>query len=197
VVTYVNTSAEVKAESDICCTSANAVEVVESLKVPRVIFLPDEYLGKYVASQTKTEIVLWKGHCEVHERFSGDEIRSFRRQHPDVTVLAHPECPPEVLAAADYVGSTAGMIHHIGSVRPSRVVLVTECSMADNVAVDFPDTEFIRPCNLCPHMKRITLPKILRSLEAMEHRVEVFPAVAERARRAVERMLAVGRGAGR
>jgi quinolinate synthase len=197
VVTYVNTSAEVKAESDVCCTSANAVEVVESLKVPRVIFLPDEYLGQYVATQTRTEIVLWKGHCEVHERFTGDEIRSFRRQHPDVTVLAHPECPPDVLEASDYVGSTAGMVKHLEAARPSRVVLVTECSMADNVAVDFPKTEFIRPCNLCPHMKRITLPKILRALQAMEHRVEVEEPVAERARRAVERMLAVGRGAGR
>jgi quinolinate synthase len=197
VVTYVNTSAAVKAESDVCCTSANAVEVVESLGVPRVIFLPDEYLGRYVASQTKTEIVLWKGHCEVHERFSGSEIASFRAQHPDVKVLAHPECPPEVLSAADYVGSTAGMVEHLGRARPSRVVLVTECSMADNVAVAFPQVEFVRPCNLCPHMKRITLPKILRSLETLEHRVEVEPAVAERARRAVERMLAVGRGAGR
>jgi len=197
VVTYVNTSAEVKAESDVCCTSANAVEVVESLGVPRVIFLPDEYLGRYVASQTKTEIVLWQGHCEVHERFTGDEIRSFRRQHPDATVLAHPECPPDVLEASDYVGSTAGMVKHLGAARPSRVVLVTECSMADNVAVQFPETEFLRPCNLCPHMKRITLPKILHALQAMEHRVEVEPVVAERARRAVERMLAVGRGAGR
>ncbi len=197
VVTYVNTSAEVKAESDVCCTSANAVEVVESLKVPRVVFLPDEYLGKYVASRTKTEIILWKGHCEVHERFTGDEIRAFRRQHPDLTVLAHPECPPDVLEASDYVGSTAGMVHHLGVARPSRVVLVTECSMADNVAVLFPETEFVRPCNLCPHMKRITLPKILHALQAMEHRVEVDEAVATRARRAVERMLAVGRGAGR
>ncbi len=197
VVTYVNTSAEVKAESDVCCTSANAVEVVESLNVPRVIFLPDEYLGRYVASQTKTEIVLWNGHCEVHERFTGDEIRAFRRQHPDVEVLAHPECPPDVLAASDYVGSTAGMVRHLGEARPSRVVLVTECSMADNVAVEFPAMEFVRPCNLCPHMKRITLPKILHALQAMEHRVEVDPAVAERARRAVERMLAVGRGRSR
>jgi quinolinate synthase len=197
VVTYVNTSADVKAESDICCTSANAVEVVESLGVPRVIFLPDEYLGRYVASQTKTEIVLWQGHCEVHERFTGAEVQAYRAQHPDVTVLAHPECPPDVLAAADYVGSTAGMVRHLESARPSRVVLVTECSMSDNVAVHFPKTEFVRPCNLCPHMKRITLPKILHALQAMEHRVEVEPAVAERARRAVERMLAVGRGAGR
>jgi quinolinate synthase len=197
VVTYVNTSAEVKGESDVCCTSANAVEVVESLRVPRVIFLPDEYLGRYVASQTKTEILLWQGHCEVHERFTGDEIRAFRRQHPGVSVLAHPECPPDVLAASDYVGSTAGMVRHLDATRPARVMLVTECSMSDNVAVQFPGTEFVKPCNLCPHMKRITLPKILHALEAMEHRVEVEPAVAERARRAVERMLAVGRGAGR
>jgi quinolinate synthase len=197
VVTYVNTSADVKAESDVCCTSANAVEVVESLGADRVIFLPDEYLGRYVASQTKTEVVLWKGHCEVHERFTGDEITAFRRQHPGVTVLAHPECPPDVLAAADFVGSTAGMIRHVSERRPPRVVLVTECSMSDNVSVHFPELEFVRPCNLCPHMKRITLPKILRSLQEMEHRVEVPPEVAERARRAVERMLAVGRGAGR
>jgi len=197
VVTYVNTSAEVKAESDVCCTSANAAEVVASLGVPRVIFLPDEYLGKHVASHTETEVVLWKGHCEVHERFRGEEIRAFRGQHPDVVVLAHPECPPDVLAASDYVGSTAGMVRHIDATRPARVVLVTECSMADNVAVEFPETEFVRPCNLCPHMKRITLPKILRALVTMEHRVEVEEAVAERARRAVERMLAVGQGAGR
>ena len=197
VVTYVNTSAEVKAESDVCCTSANAVEVVESLGVPRVIFLPDEYLGRYVATKTKTELVLWKGHCEVHERFTGAEIAAFRRQHPQVTVLGHPECPPDVLAACDYVGSTAGMVGHLEATRPRRVVLVTECSMSDNVAVHFPETEFVRPCNLCPHMKRITLPKILRALQTLEHPVEVAPDVAARARRAVEQMLAVGRGAGR
>ena len=197
VVTYVNTSAEVKAESDICCTSANAVEVVESLGVPRVIFLPDEYLGRYVASKTRTEIVLWQGHCEVHERFTGAQIAAFRRGRPDLVVLGHPECPPDVLAACDYVGSTAGMVSHLDATRPRCVVLVTECSMSDNVAVQFPDTEFVRPCNLCPHMKRITLPKILRALQSLEHRVEIAPEVAVRARRAVERMLAVGRGAGR
>jgi quinolinate synthase len=197
VVSYVNTSAEVKAESDVCCTSANAVEVVESLGAPRVIFLPDEYLGRYVASRTRTEIVLWRGHCEVHERFTGAEIAAFRRQHPELSVLAHPECPPEVLAAADYVGSTAGMVAHLGATRPRRVVLVTECSMSDNVAVAFPEIEFVRPCNLCPHMKRITLPKILHALQALEHPVRVDPEVARRARRAVERMLAVGRKAGR
>ncbi len=194
VVTYVNTSAEVKAESDICCTSANAAEVVESLGVPRVIFLPDEYLGKWVAQQTDVEIILWKGHCEVHERFTADEIRQWRSGNPDVVVLAHPECPPEVLDEADYVGSTSGMSQYVNERQPKRVVMITECSMSDNVAVENPGVEFVRPCNLCPHMKRITLPKILHSLQTMEYEVTVDPAVAERARRAVERMLEVGRG---
>jgi len=196
VVAYVNTSAEVKAESDVCCTSANAVAVVESLGTDRVIFLPDEYLGRYVASRTAVEIVLWKGHCEVHERFTPEQIRAFRRRFDGIEVLAHPECPPEVLAEADFVGSTSGMIGHVGASRPRRVVMITECSMSDNVAVEYPDVEFIRPCNLCPHMKRITLPKIHRALERMEHAVEVEPEVAARARRAVERMLAVGRREG-
>ncbi len=197
VVTYVNTSAAVKAESDICCTSANAVAVVESLGVDRVIFQPDEYLGRYVASQTDVEIILWKGHCEVHERFTGAELRSYRESYggaaQGIEILAHPECPPDVLAEADFVGSTAAMIQHVGQSRPRRVIMVTECSMSDNVAVEMPDVEFIRPCNLCPHMKRITLPKILRSLETMEHQVEVDPEVGARARQAVERMLALGR----
>jgi quinolinate synthase len=193
VVTYVNTSAAVKAESDVCCTSANAVAVVESLGVPRVIFLPDEYLGRYVAEQTAVEVILWSGHCEVHERFTAEQLRDFRAGHSDIQILAHPECPPEVLAEADFVGSTAAMIHHVGEARPRRVVMVTECSMSDNVAVEFPDVEFIRPCALCPHMKRITLPKILRSLQTMEHRVEVEPETAARARQALARMLAVGR----
>jgi quinolinate synthase len=197
VVTYVNTSAEVKAETDVCCTSANAVEVVESLGVPRVIFLPDEYLGRYVARQTPVELVLWQGHCEVHERFTGAEVRRFReRAGGALTVLAHPECPPDVLAEADFVGSTSGMIRYVGESGARRVVMVTECSMSDNVAVEHPDVEFVRPCNLCPHMKRITLPKILRSLETMTHEVTVAPEVAERARGALERMLAVGRGKG-
>ncbi len=197
VVTYVNTSAEVKAECDICCTSANAVEVVESLGAERVIFLPDEYLGQYVATQTDVELILWQGHCEVHERFTAAEIRSYRSGHQDVVVLAHPECPQDVLAEADYVGSTSGMIGYVGDHKPSRVVMITECSMSDNVAVEHPDVEFVRPCNLCPHMKRITLPKILHSLQTMTHAVEVAPQVAERARRSVERMLEVGRGVGR
>jgi quinolinate synthase len=192
VVAYVNTSAEVKAEADICCTSANAVEVVESLGCERVIFLPDEYLGRHVADQTDVEIVLWQGHCEVHERFTAGEIRSYRDLHPGIQVLAHPECPPDVLAEADFVGSTAGMIRHVGEARPRRVVMVTECSMSDNVAVAYPDVEFVRPCNLCPHMKRITLPKILESLKTLEPRVEIDADVAARARGAVERMLEIG-----
>jgi quinolinate synthase len=194
VVTYVNTSAAVKAESDICCTSANAVEVVESLGSERVIFLPDEYLGRYVASQTDVEIILWQGHCEVHERFTAEELRSFRQQHPGIQVIAHPECPPEVLEEADFVGSTSGMIGHLAQTRPQSVVMVTECSMSDNVSVEYPDIEFVRPCNLCPHMKRITLPKILGALERLEHRVEVDPEIAHRARRALERMLEIGSG---
>lgn len=191
VVTYVNTSAAVKAETDVCCTSANAVEVVESLGAERVIFLPDEYLGRYVAAQTDVELILWKGHCEVHERFTAEELRQVRRSWPGVQIIAHPECPEDVLAEADFVGSTSGMIRHVGEARPDRVVMVTECSMSDNVAVEYPDVEFVRPCNLCPHMKRITLPKILRSLECMEHRVTVEPEVAARARRALERMLEI------
>ncbi len=194
VVTYVNTSAEVKAESDICCTSANAVAVVESLGVPRVIFLPDEYLGKWVAGRTAVELVLWQGHCEVHERFTGAQIRELRAANPGVHVLAHPECPPDVLEAADFVGSTAGMIREIGASGRSKVMLITECSMSDNVTAAHPGVEFVRPCNLCPHMKRISLPKIQRALERLEFAVEVPSEIATRARRAVERMLEVGRG---
>ena len=195
VVTYVNTSADVKAETDVCCTSANAVEVVESLGTDRVIFLPDEYLGQYVARHTDVELILWKGHCEVHERFTAEEVRRFRARYAgEITVLAHPECPPDVLGEADYVGSTSGMIRAVGETGARRVVMITECSMSDNVAVEHPGVEFIRPCNLCPHMKRITLPKILHSLETLEHEVVVPEEIATRARRAVERMLAVGRG---
>lgn len=189
VVTYVNTSAEVKAETDICCTSANAVEVVESLGVERVIFLPDEYLGQYVASQTDVELILWQGHCEVHERFTAAEVRAYRAGNEGVIVLAHPECPQDVLAEADYVGSTSGMIGFVGDRQPNKVVMITECSMSDNVAVEHPDVEFVRPCNLCPHMKRITLAGIYESLDTLAPRVEIDPAIAVKARQAVERML--------
>jgi quinolinate synthase len=263
VVTYVNTSAEVKAESDVCVTSGNAVQIVEALGVPRVIFLPDEYLAKYVASKTRVEIIAWKGHCEVHERFTGADVRRFREGDPSLIVLAHPECPPDVLAEADFVGSTQGMTEYVGKLangdpsgevrmgarsefpaqragseaerpsgvrsrqaskgdpsgevrmgarsefpaqragseaeRPSgvrstpRVLMMTECSMADNVSGRYPSVEFVRPCNLCPHMKRNTLPKVLHSLQAMEYEVTIEPSVARRARRAVERMLEFSR----
>ena len=191
VVTYVNTSAAVKAESDICCTSSNAVQVVESLQAERVIFLPDEYLADWVARKTLTSIISWQGHCEVHERFTGEQLRHYRETLPGITILAHPECPPDVLREADYIGSTAGMIQHAKSTRPARVVMVTECSMSDNVAVECPDIEFIRPCNLCPHMKKITLPKILRSLEELVYEIELDPEVADRARLSVERMVEI------
>jgi quinolinate synthase len=191
IVTYVNTSAAVKAASDICCTSGNARRVVESLGVERVIMLPDEYLARNIAAQTGVEIIAWAGHCEVHERFTAAEIRQLRAEHPGLVVLAHPECPPEVVAEADFAGSTAAMVDYVGAHKPARVVLMTECSMSDNVAVLHPDVDFVRPCNLCPHMKRITLPKIRRALETMRHEVTIAPAIAGPARAAVERMLAV------
>ncbi|QNT68061.1 quinolinate synthase NadA [Defluviicoccus vanus] len=193
VVTYVNTSADVKAESDVCCTSGNAVKVVESLGVDKVLFLPDEYLAKYVATQTKVEIIAWRGHCEVHEQFSGDEIRRYRQGHENLVVIAHPECPPDVIEAADFAGSTAQMIDYVRNRRPGKVLMVTECSMSDNIAAEIRDVEFVRPCNLCPHMKRITLANIYASLESLQPRVEIDPRIADRARLAVERMLAVGR----
>ncbi len=226
IVTYVNTSAEVKAESDVCVTSGNAVQIVEALGVPRVIFLPDEYLAKWVASKTGVDIVAWKGHCEVHERFTGADVRRFREGDPSLIVLAHPECPPDVLAEADYVGSTQGMTEYVGRLAHGdpprevgagarsdvpaqragtgaerqrgarsapRILMMTECSMADNVSGRYPSVEFVRPCNLCPHMKRNTLPKVLHCLQAMEYEVTIEPSVAQRARRAVERMLEFSR----
>src|ERR1700722_4991789 len=191
VVTYVNTSAAVKAESDICCTSGNARKIIESLGVDRVIMLPDEYLAQNIAAQTGVKIITWAGHCEVHERFTAAQIRSLRADNPGVVVLAHPECPPEVVAEADFTGSTADMSGYVGKQKPAKVVLITECSMADNVSGHHPDVEFVRPCNLCPHMKRITLANIRTALEEMRHEVTIDPAIAVRARQAVERMLAV------
>jgi quinolinate synthase len=192
VVTYVNTSAEVKAESDICCTSGNAVEIVESLGVDEVIFLPDEYLANYVATMTDVKIVTWQGHCEVHERFTASELNDYRNNYDDLTIIAHPECPPDVLGAADFVGSTAQMARFVETERPPRVLMVTECSMSDNVAAEIPDVDFIRPCNLCPHMKRITLENIYESLQTLQPRVEIDPAIAGKARMAVERLLEHG-----
>jgi quinolinate synthase len=189
IVTYVNTSAAVKAECDITCTSSNAVKVVESLGAPRVICIPDQYLAQWVQSQTKVEVITWKGACEVHERFTGEELESMRADEPGLKIIAHPECPPDVIAAADFTGSTSGMIQWVKDKRPAKVMLVTECSMASNVAVEAPEVEFIRPCNLCPHMKRISLENIYDSLVHLQYEVTVDPEVAERARRAVERMV--------
>ncbi len=196
IVTYVNTSAAVKAESDVCCTSGNAKKIVEAVAksagVPKVIMLPDEYLARNIAAQTAVEIIAWKGHCEVHERFTANDVRDMRASYPDVIVLAHPECPPDVVAECDFTGSTAAMADYVGQKRPPRVVLLTECSMSDNVALQYPDLEFVRPCNLCPHMKRITLGNIREALETMRHEVTVAPEIAAPARRAVERMLELG-----
>ncbi|MYZ48331.1 quinolinate synthase NadA [Propylenella binzhouense] len=189
IVAYVNTTADVKAEVDICCTSSNAVEVVESLGAPRVIMLPDRYLAKWVASQTTVEIIAWHGACEVHERFTAGELEAYRAADPSIRIIAHPECPPDVIAASDFTGSTAKMIDWVKRERPARVLLVTECSMADNVAAETPGVNFVRPCNLCPHMKRIQLPKILDALVYMREEVTIDPLVAERARRSVERMV--------
>ena len=195
VVTYVNTSADVKAESDICCTSGNALKVVEAIArdfgTDTVIMIPDKYLARNVAAKTGVKVITWEGACEVHERFTAQEIRDYRAAHPGITVLAHPECPPDVVAEADFAGSTAAMINYVGDRKPNRVVMITECSMSDNVAVEHPDVEFVRPCNLCPHMKRITLDGILRSLQTMSHEVIVPADIAARAKAPIDRMLAV------
>jgi len=193
VVTYVNTSAEVKAESDICCTSANAVRVVESLGVDKVIFLPDQYMAKYVQTKTKVQIISWVGTCIVHERFSAHEIKDIKKQNPEIVVLTHPECPPEVIASSDFTGSTSGMSQYVKKNQPSKVMLVTECSMSDNVQVENPNVQFIKPCNLCPHMKTITLPKILDCLEKETNEILIPEVISRKARKAVERMVAIGR----
>ena len=193
VVSYVNTSADVKAETDVCCTSANAVKIVNSLNVKKVIFLPDDYLAKYVASQTDVEIISWKGTCEVHEKFNDTEINEIRKNNPGIKVIAHPECPPDVIKASDFAGSTSGMIKYVKDNQPNKVMMVTECSMSDNVQVDNPNVQFIRPCNLCPHMKRITLPKILDCLENETNEITMSNETIEKARKSVERMAEIGR----
>lgn len=193
VVTYVNTYADVKAETDICCTSSNAVEVVEwaarEWQSDTVIFLPDQWLARNVAAMTKIRIITWAGGCEVHEQFSAEDIAELRRANPGVMVLAHPECPPDVVRAADFTGSTSGLSNFVRDNKPEKVVLITECSMSDNVSMDNPDVEFVRPCNLCPHMKRITLPAILRALQTMQHEILIDPHVVARARLAIDRMI--------
>ncbi len=191
VITYVNTSAAVKAECDICCTSGNAKKIVESLGVDEVIMVPDGYLAQNVAAQTKVKIIPWRGHCEVHELFTPAQIREVRAAHPDVAVIAHPECPPDVVAEADFSGSTVGMADWVAQKKPKKVMLLTERSMADNLAIEHPDVAFVGPCLACPHMKKITLEAIRRSLETLETRVEIPDAIAQAARRAALRMIAV------
>ena len=193
VVSYVNTSADVKSETDVCCTSANAVKIVNSLGVKKVIFLPDDYLAKYVASQTDVEIISWKGTCEVHEQFNDAEINEIRKNNPGIKVIAHPECPPDVINASDFTGSTSGMIKYVKDNQPEKVMMVTECSMSDNVQVDNPNVKFIRPCNLCPHMKKITLPKILDCLQNETNEILMSEETIEKARKSVERMAEIGR----
>ena len=193
VVSYVNTSADVKAETDVCCTSANAVKIVNSLGVKKVIFLPDDYLAKYVASQTDVEIISWKGTCEVHEKFNDTEINEIRKNNPGIKVIAHPECPPDVINASDFTGSTSGMIKYVKDNQPEKVMMVTECSMSDNVQVDNPNVKFIRPCNLCPHMKRITLPKILDCLKNETNEILLDNKTIKSARKSVIRMTEIGR----
>ena len=193
VVTYVNTSAEVKAETDVCCTSGNAKHVVESLGTDKVIFLPDEYLAKNIAKQTNVEIIAWKGRCEVHERFTAEEILAYKNQHKNIVVLAHPECSPDVVAVSDFSGSTAGMNNYVKNNQPQKVIMVTECSMSDNVAIENPNVEFIRPCNLCPHMKRVSLKKILDAIRYNQYQVEVNKDIINKARISIDRMLEIGR----
>ena len=193
VVSYVNTSADVKAETDICCTSANAIKVVESLGVERVIFLPDDYLAKYVASNTNVKIIPWKGTCIVHEQFTSKEINEIKEQNPGIVVIAHPECPPDVINASDFAGSTSGMSEYVKKNQPKKVMMVTECSMSDNVQVENPNVEFIKPCNLCPYMKKITLPKILDCLENEKNEILIPKNLLKNARLSVERMTSIGR----
>ena len=193
VVSYVNTSADVKAETDICCTSANAVRVVESLGVDKVIFLPDNYMAKYVATKTKVKIISWKGTCIVHEKFTSKEINDIKKQNPEILILSHPECPPDVIAASDFTGSTSGMMNYVSKNQPKKVMMVTECSMSDNVEVENPNVEFIKPCNLCPYMKTITLPKILNCLENESNEIIIPNNLVKKARLSVERMTLIGR----
>jgi quinolinate synthase len=191
IITYVNTSAEVKAESDICCTSSNALAIVESFPGDTVMMIPDKYLAANIAKQTSKKVLTWQGACEVHEKFTAEDIRKFRKAYPGAIILAHPECPVEVTAEADFAGSTKAMSDYVTKHQPAKVVMITECSMSDNVSVTNPNVEFVRPCNLCPHMKRISLKNILHSIQTLTTEVAVDALIAERAKLAVDRMLAV------
>lgn len=192
VVTYVNTSADVKAESDVCCTSSNALKIVNELGKQghdTVIMTPDKFLAQNVANETDVKVIIWDGTCMVHERFTAQDVKDMRTRHDDIMVLAHPECPPSVMAEADYSGSTSQMDDFIKREQPKRAVLMTECSMSDNIAQNNPEVELIGTCQMCPHMKRISLPKILNALQTEVPEILVDPEIAKRARKAVDRML--------
>ncbi len=193
VVSYVNTSAEVKAETDICCTSANAVKVVESLEVDKVIFLPDHYLANYVQKNTKVKIISWQGTCIVHEKFTSKEIEDIRKENPNIKIIAHPECPPDVISASDFAGSTSAMTKYVKENQPRKVLLVTECTMSDNVQVENPNVQFIKPCNLCPHMNKINLNKIFECLTNESNEIKISHNIAAMARKSVKRMAEIGR----
>jgi quinolinate synthase len=189
IVTYVNTSAAVKAESDVCCTSSNAVKIVNGMGSDRVLCIPDEYLAQNVAREADVEVIAWKGRCEVHELFTAEELQQYREDDPGLKIIAHPECKPDVLDEADFSGSTSAMIKWVTDNQPERVMMVTECSMSDNIAVENPKVNFVRPCNLCPHMKQITLPKVLEAMVLNRTEIIVDPEIADKARHAVERMI--------
>ncbi len=212
VVTYINTYADVKAESDVCCTSSNAAAVVESLNSETVIFIPDEYLARNVARETGRHIIFptresaksfsseldyqmigWPGRCEVHEKFTVDDIKNVRKQFPDVVILAHPECSPEVVEASDYSGSTNALIKYVERTSAQRYLLLTECSMGDNIAAANPEKDMLRLCSVrCPHMNQITLEDTLEALQKDQYVIEIDEEIRQRAFRSVERMLAIG-----
>lgn len=195
VITYVNCTADVKAECHITCTSSNAAQVVEHIaaewNTDTVVLVPDQYLAQNVAAQTGIKVMTWPGACEVHELFGADDVEQLREAHPGVVILAHPECPPEVLEAADFAGSTSALANYVAEESPNKVVLLTECSMSDNVASANPDVNFIRPCNLCPHMKRITLENIYDSLMTGKHEVKIPEDVRVRAKASLDAMMAL------
>ena len=195
IVAYVNTTAEVKAECDVCCTSANVAEVVASLGAPRVLVVPDGYLARYAAALTGVTVIPWEGRCEVHENFRAADVLELRRNHPGVMVLAHPECSPEVAHEADYVGSTSGMIRKLEAERPASAVLLTECSMSDNVEIAVPGVRLLRLCGVCPYMQRTTLAKVRSALDTGTEEIRIAPEIARGARRALDRMFSLGRAA--
>ncbi len=196
VVTYVNTTAEVKAASDICCTSSNALQIVNAMESETVIMTPDQYLAQNIANQSHKNVVFWPGSCIVHEQYTAQDLRDFREWNPGTRLIAHPECPPDVVAEADFSGSTSGILKYVTDEKPKSAMLITECSMASNIADELPEVDFVGPCNMCPYMKKISLEKILWVLHSGENEVLVDPTVAEKARHSVQAMIDLSRKLG-